>query len=308
LYDQYGHEGVQAADQMGEDQAHAHFGGRPGRGGGMPFYTTHSSGGGPGGMHHMSPEEAQQFFSSFFGSSDPFGAFGGGGGMPGGMRNGGRGGQRIHGGGDPFNMMFGGGMPGGMGGMGGMPGMFDMNDGMGGGGGMPRRSAPVKRYDAIPNGTIVSLQRLQNQPDRNGDRGEIIQYDPASGRYTVQLEDSDECLRVKPHNLLQHIHVHVQGLTSQPELNGLQGTIIAWNEHKQRYSIYVMDRSKICSLKPQNVILESGTVAQITGLQSKPELNGKFGTIQGWIRDGGRYDVQLSASQIIRVKVENMRV
>jgi serine/threonine protein kinase len=27
---------------------------------------------------------------------------------------------------------------------------------------------------------------------------------------------------IKPHNLLQHVHVKVQGVESQPELNGLK--------------------------------------------------------------------------------------
>jgi hypothetical protein len=272
---------------MGEDQAQAHFG----RGGGMPF-QTHYSGGGPGGRHNMSPEDAERFFSQFFGGSDPFGDFNSR------SRRGGRGGNI---GGSPFDMMFGPGMSG-MQGMGGMPSMSGM-------GGMPRQGRPaMKRYDAIPNGTVVSFKNLVNKADRNGDRGEIVDYDPASGRYTVELEDSDEVLRVRPNNLLQHIHVHVQNLTSSPEMNGLRGTILAWNDHKERYGIYVMDRSRVFSLKPSNVIFETGTVARITGLQAKPELNGKFGTIKGWIRETNRYDVQISEQQVLRLKVENLRV
>lgn len=291
LYDQYGADGVTAADQMGEDQAAAHFGG--GHGGGHPHF--HKSGGGrPGGGMQMSEEDAERFFAQFFGHSDPFGGFGGGGrGRPT-MSSviGGRGGQ------DP-TMMFGGGMPSGMGGHpmgGGMP--F---------GGVPQRQAP-KRYDAIPNGTVVSLKGLISQPDRNGDRGEISAYDASSGRYTVTLEDTDELLRVKPTNLLQHVHVNLQGIESQPTLNGKRGTIMAWDEQKERYNIYVMDLSKVVSLKPTNIILENGTVAKITGLNAKPELNDKFGTIKGWIRDSNRYDVQLSASQVVRIKVDNVRV
>jgi len=303
LYDQYGQDGVNAADQMGEDAAGAHFSSPFGAGGGR-------GGGGGGGMHHMSEEDAQRFFSQFFGHSDPFGGMGGfghsrGGGQPrmstsfGGMGGGG--------GMDPFSMMFGGGMPGGMsGGPGGMGGSF------GGGSpfGMPQqqRRPSVKRYDAIPNGTVVSLKDLVSQPERNGDRGEIVDFDPSAGRYTVTLEDTDELLRVKPSNLLQHVHVTLQGIESQPALNGQRGTIIAWNDHKQRYSVYVMDLSKVVSLKPGNVILENGLVGKIVNLAAKPELNGKFGTIKSWIRDANRYEVQVSASSILRIKTENIRV
>jgi predicted transcriptional regulator len=280
---------------MGEDQAAAHFG----AGGGGPHVRR--SGGPSGGGMHMSDEEAQAFFSQFFGHSDPFGGFGGGGrGAPRMSTTFGRGG-----GPDPFSVVFGGGMPGGIGGQ-------PMGGSFGGGGGMPfggvpQRPAP-KRYDAIPNGTVVSLKGLVSRPERNGDRGEIADYDPSSCRYTVLLEDTDEKLKVKATNLLQHVHVNLQGIQNQPALNGQRGTIIAWDPHKERYNIYVMELSKVVSLKPSNVILENGTVAKINGLSAKPELNGKFGTIKAWIQDSNRYEVQLSASHVVRIKAENVRV
>ncbi|KAL7568719.1 hypothetical protein ACA910_021713 [Epithemia clementina (nom. ined.)] len=296
IYDQYGKDGVDHADQMPEN-ASPHFrnsGGGPG---------VHFSRGGPGGGVQMSPEEADLLFSHIFGGADPFGSSFGGRRQRGGAPNislnmgGGPGGSAM--GMDPF-MMFGGGMPGGS--MGGFPG---------GPGGSPfgsvQRPAP-KRYDAIPNGTIVSLKGLVSKPERNGDRGEIISYDPQSGRYTVLLEDSDEQLRVKPSNLLQHVHVVLQGIESQPNLNGRKGTVIAWNSHKERYSIYIMDLSKVVSLKPGNVVLENGTVGHIMGLVSKPELNGRLGTIKSWNRESGRYDVQISADQVVRLKLENVVV
>lgn len=319
LYDQYGAEGANMADNM-PDGATGGAGGFPGGfAGGFP------GGGGGGGMHHMSPEDAEQFFSSFFGHEDPFGGFGGGGmgGSPfmnmqgGGPRRASAGPQA-----DPFSMLFGaaGGMPGmtmNMGG-GGMP--MNMGGGMPGMnmGGMPgmRHSMPgnmrqqVRSYDSIPPGTVVSLKGLRSKPERNGDRGQIQQYSPQNGRYIVQLEDSEETMAVKPSNLLQHVHVRLNGIESKPELNGKTGTIIAWNPNAERYSIYVMaaQNPKAISLKPQNVILDNGTVGQIFGLMSKPELNGKWGTIKEYDINANRYNVQLSHDKIIRVKLESIRV
>jgi hypothetical protein len=185
-----------------------------------------------------------------------------------------------------------------MGGMGMHPGMQQQQQ--------QQRRAPT--YNSIPRGTVVSLKSLRNKPDRNGDRGVIQSYNPNNGRYVVELEDSDETMAVKPSNILQHVHVHLHGIESKPELNGKKGTIIAWNPSNERYSIYVMDVSQAVSLKPTNVILENGTVGQIFGLMSKPELNGKWGTIKNCDKSAGRYDVQLSQDKIIRVKVENIRV
>ncbi|GKY94090.1 hypothetical protein MPSEU_000375400 [Mayamaea pseudoterrestris] len=303
LFDQYGEDGVKAADQMGEDQAHQHFGGGHGGGGGMPGGFHFTTSGRPGGGGGMSQQDAEAFFSSFFGHDDPFGGgFGGlgGGGRPGmSIRMGGMPGGRQ---GDPMSMMFGGGMPGSFG--------IPVSQGMGQGspfGGMPSYQQP-KRFDAIPNGTIVSLVGLVNQPDRNGDRGEVIDYDASARRYTIAIEDSDEVLRVKPDNLLQHVHVTVHGLQSKPELNGKRGTVIRYNEHTNRYNVYIMDTGATISLKPENVILGNGTVARIVGLQAKPELNGRYGTIKAWVRETNRYDVQLSGDQIVRIKTEALRL
>lgn len=281
IYDQYGAEGVNQSEQMGDDHPMG------GMGGGMPFGFRpggHSHGGGGGG-HHMSPEDAEMFFSQFFGGGgDPFGSMRGG---PSGSS------RRMGGGGSPFGSM--GGHPG-MGGMGGHPGFA------------ARQPQEKRYYDAIPAGTVVSLKGLVSKPERNGDRGEVQQYDPRSDRYVVVLEDTDETMSVKPSNLLQHVHVKLHDLESRPDLNGKRGTILAWNATSERYNVYIIALSKALGMKPSNIILDNDTVAQITGLVSKPELNGKWGTIKKWNQDSGRYDVQVSAAQILRLKPENMKV
>lgn len=311
LYDQYGKQGADAADQMPDGAAG--MGGFPGGMGGFPGGVHFSSSGMPGGGGgvHMSPEQAQAMFADMFGASDPFGGmmFGGGGGGPP---------MNFHMGGGP-SMRMGGGMPGGMGGMGGGMDPFSaIFGGMGGGmpGGMggpgfssrPSTASSTPSYDTIPNGTVVSLKGLISKPERNGDQGIIRQYDRSKGRYIVMLEDSEETMSVKASNLLQHVHVRIHDIKGQPELNGKTGTILTWIPNKERYNIHVSALKKVFSLKPANVVLDKGTVGQITGLQSKPELNGKFGTIKEWIRESNKYDVQLSPSQVIRIKVENMRV
>mmetsp|Transcript_17563 Transcript_17563/g.35783 ORF Transcript_17563/g.35783 Transcript_17563/m.35783 type:complete len:223 (+) Transcript_17563:2-670(+) len=194
-------------------------------------------------------------------------------------------------GGDPFSSM-----------MGGMGGSMSQQGGFAG----CARPAKQPTYDVIPPGTIVSLKGLVNAAVHNGDRGVIKQYIAQTKRYVVEIEDSDETLSVKPENLLQHVHVRIHDIQSQPELNGKTGTVITWCPKKERYNIYVASMKKVVSLKPGNVVLEKGTVARVTGVASRPELNGKWGTIKDWIKDSNKYDVQLSNSQIIRVKVENM--
>merc|ERR1719420_1391002 len=182
-------------------------------------------------------------------------------------------------------------------GMGGQP--FGM--GMGGQpfGRTASYNQPPKRYDAIPEGTAVSLKDLIGRPERNGDRGQVVQYDSTSGRYVVYMEDSDETMKVKPSNLMQHAPATVRGLESRPELNGREATVLAWDDGKERYNLYVPSVSRAVSLKPSNVVLDGGTVGRVTGLRSKPELNGRWGTIKRFDANSGRYEVQLSEDRIL---------
>jgi len=318
FYNQYGKQGADMSDQMPEGGE-----GFPGGMGGMHGFPGGM--GGMGGGHAMSPEEAQQMFGQFFGGADPFAGMGGGMGNMGGQdgtssfsfATGGPGGGfqsfggpsmsggmpgmgGVGGGGtDPISMMMG--QMGGMGGpMGGMMGPMGQ---MGG----PSQAAEPPQFDAIPTGTLVSLQNLKSAPERNGDRGVIRQYISSTKRYMIQIEDSQDTMSVKALNLLQHVGVRIHNITSQTELNGKSGTIMAWSDANQRYNIYVKALAKVISLKIDNCILDKGTVVQIVGT-SRDELNGKWGTITEWIRDGDKYNVQLSASQIIRVKMDALRV
>lgn len=275
IYDAYGKDAADQSENMPDGNPMGGFGG------GMPGGFNFGGGHGGHGGHGMSHDDAQFLFSRFFGGTDPFGGMGG---------MGGHGGPGIHMGGQP-----------GMGGFGGRPGM--------GGPGMGRSSRrQPKRYDTIPVGTIVSLKGLISKPEKNHDRGQVVQYDPRTGRYVVQIEDTDETISVKPDNLLQHVHVKIHGLESRVDLNGVKATILAWDDSKDRYNIYVMSVSQSISLKPSNIVLDNGTVGRITGLQAKPELNGEWGTINSFNSSTGRYDVQLSKDKILRLKLDNIRL
>jgi len=149
------------------------------------------------------------------------------------------------------------------------------------------------------------MKGLLNKPERNSDMGAIQQYDYQYQRYIVTFEDTEETMSVKAENLLQNAHIRIHGL-SYDTLNRKKKTIITWIPNKERYNVHVTALKKFVSLKPGNFILNMGTVEVFTGLVSKPELNGNFGTILEWLREKKRNDVRLSESQLVRVKIENM--
>jgi hypothetical protein len=115
--------------------------------------------------------------------------------------------------------------------------------------------------------------------------GIVRYYNSQNGRYVVALEGTDELKSVKASNLLQHVNVRVNSIEGRPELNGKTGTVKTWNPRTERYDIYVMALERVVSLKPENVILDAGTVGRVTGLTSKQELNGRWSTIKEWIRE-----------------------
>jgi len=219
-------------------------------------------------------------------------------------------GQSFSGGGgvaDPMSMMFGSGC---------MPGMsqsFASSSSQH----SQQQQQPQQKYDIIPRGTVVSLKGLVNAPDRNGDKGIIQQHNSQTGRYIINLNEDEgssvegrdkKTMSIKAGNIQQHIQVKIHNIEHKIELNGTTGTIVSWATSNGRYCIYITSLQELVYLLPGNVILANGTVAQIHGLQSKPELNNTFGTIKEWIRDTNKYDIQLSPQQVIRVKVENVRV
>ena len=160
---------------------------------------------------------------------------------------------------------------------------------------------PPKAYDVIPKGTTVTLrsQRLVTE-------GTISGYH--SGLYTITYEDATT-RRVKPSDLLQIALVQLHGIQSKPGWNGKKAFIMGWNASRERYLVHVLDGindSFNCS--PSKLVLQNGTVAQIKGLVSKPELNDKYGTIVHWDRSTNRYHVQLSTEQTVSVGADKVLV
>lgn len=295
-------------------------------------------GGGFPGARTMSEEDARRMFAQMFGSDDPFAAFFGGLGGGGGRRRGGNGATRVQFGGSPFGGGFGGfddmgggfggGMPGGFGGMGGMGGGFPGMGGMGGGfpgmgGRMPggqrgsmsegfpgggAHGRPTTSLGKMEAGTRIMIKNLQKAPELNGEMGEILQYDPATDRYVCQVEENE--YKLKRENIQQIVDdVEVNGLQSNPELNGAMGTLFDRVLSTDRYQIR-LSRGGSVSVKPGNLILPVGTCVVIVGLQNAAQYNGRQGTISEIDRAQRRYVIDLDnhgAVEHLRVKWENVR-
>jgi len=187
----------------------------------------------------------------------------------------------------------------------------------------------INPFNQMRPGTRVITQHLVNSPNLNGRRGSVVQYQPQSGRYLVQLESDIASIisgehrtspvAIKPANLLQTgVKVKIHGLQSQPRLNGKEGTVSAYSHERNRYVVEVgaslFSSPREISIKPINIRIPNGMCVRLEGLQRTPQWNGKYGTIAGWVEDesgesgSARYEVRLSRQYAVRVKMENVRL
>lgn len=135
--------------------------------------------------------------------------------------------------------------------------------------------------------------------------GEVAGYDHESGRYVVHLDDGDT--KLKRENIQQIVEgVEIFGLGKSPELNGQMGTLFDRNLNADRYNVRAHN-GKTVSVQPGNVILPVGTSVVVVGLTKGAQYNGRGGRVQAVDRAAGRYQVEVSPSEHVRVKFENVR-
>ena len=264
VYDRYGEEGLRASSGGGGGMAgpsNDFPGGgtfmRGGCGPGVRVTFTTSGGGFPS---MMTGGRADEIFARFFSDGDPFASFGFGDDDFFATR------VRRRGGGARAP-----------------PGVRC--------GGRASASSPTDRADVLARDSVVKLVDL-NSEALNASVGVVDGFDEAKQRYNVRLTGREnEVVAVRPANVRQIIsEVRVEG-TSQPTLNGRVAASAVYDAGSARYILEGLSEQPI-AVKPENLVLPPGTRVNITGLQSRPELNGRPARIIG--SDGvERYTVEL---------------
>eukprot|EP00300_Choanocystis_sp_HF-7_P013196 c18199_g1_i1.p1 GENE.c18199_g1_i1~~c18199_g1_i1.p1 ORF type:complete len:177 (+),score=37.00 c18199_g1_i1:3-533(+) len=176
---------------------------------------------------------------------------------------------------------------------------------MGGGG---RRSGSASP-DCFPPGTEVKLTGLRRE-HLNDKLAQVVSYnhDPSNMRYTVQLDDDEQQVAVRPENIEQvGVQATVTGV-QDANVNGAAGVVLGFDHDSGRYRVQVGGGRRIIAVKPENILLDQGTLVRVTGLTKAPQHNNKVGQIVAYHEDKGRYDLQFSDNQTISVKLENVRL
>ena len=105
--------------------------------------------------------------------------------------------------------------------------------------------------------------------------------------------------------------VVINGIISTPELNGCKGSALSFDHDKARFKVKLhetLDSKNIVLLKAYNLSVLS--VVVVNGLVSKPELNGRKGTVLSFDDVKARYNVKLhdASDSIIQIKACNLSV
>merc|ERR1712159_603617 len=105
----------------------------------------------------------------------------------------------------------------------------------------------------------IEISGVQQRPELNGQRAQLIDYDAVKERYVVGLRSGERLSLGRGSVLLpSETSVTVNGLSSRVELNGCQAQVLEWDVAGQRYTVAV-DRPQaqptVIKLRPVNCIV-----------------------------------------------------
>jgi len=151
-----------------------------------------------------------------------------------------------------------------------------------GGGGMPGR---------MPNGGNTPFVFMSGGGSAGGLGADLDIGDIFQGLLGSQGRARQSVRQSPAHALPAGTAVVIRGLSSAQMHNGKTGRVKTFDAPRCRYLVAVENDSSVLALKPQSLTQQCSI--EVTGLESKPELNGKIGDIFNYDAENGRYMVLL---------------
>jgi len=156
----------------------------------------------------------------------------------------------------------------------------------------------------LPAGTSVKLVGLSNATF-NGARGSIEDFDPARGRYLVEVHGRGTSIAVAPDSVRQVVSSATVTATSRAEINGRAAASVMYDRATKRYQVEGLTADgSILALKPESVCLPKHVHVIVDGVQSRPALNGRKGQIIDV--DQERYLVEIPGEAPMRLRFGNV--
>ena len=156
----------------------------------------------------------------------------------------------------------------------------------------------ISLFNTIPKGTSVTVSSIVTRQF-----GSVVHYDSISGKYTVRY--SGLVIEAYPAAIFQNILVQLRGDKS------LNVRVVSYHEKR---ALFEVNPSYYGHLYAYDFIIPNGNIVHLA--VAAPAYNGKYGKIVNWTErfddatdeDTSFYDVQLSESKTIRVKMANVRL
>jgi curved DNA-binding protein CbpA len=183
--------------------------------------------------------------------------------------------------------------------MNGMPGMFHNNtfNEQVFGNSRNRNSNRTRRF-ILQNGTKMITRDLCTS-DKNNLIGRIDDYDKHADRYIISFKNNN-LLSLKKKNIMVIVKVrHIE--------SDCLGKIVGYKNQQYNLLLNINNKSiKVEDVSIHKFIVSNGNLVEIRNIQSKPELNNKYGIIKNYDARVKRYTINLEDNTLIKVKLNNI--
>merc|ERR1740117_1299624 len=99
------------------------------------------------------------------------------------------------------------------------------------------------------------------------------------------------------------VAVTIRGLQGAAQHNTKRGKVVEHDAASGRYTV-LLDDGESLKIKPENLLQR--LLAEVVGMQSRPEFNGKTGHVDGFDESSGRYHVSLQQGQALALQPANL--
>lgn len=170
----------------------------------------------------------------------------------------------------------------------------------------------------LGKGCAVELTSVEGREELKGTIAKLGSYDDAAGAWVVEIPGQKELIRCKRDNLTLKATLALDkgctaliiGLKSRADLNGKVVKVLEYEGSVSRWVVQLPDSHEQIRCKPECLIAQFavGLTVELTGLQSRADLNGKLAILKAYDEEAGRWGVELvDSKEPLRCKPQCMK-
>lgn len=162
------------------------------------------------------------------------------------------------------------------------------------------RVAVGVRPDVLPCGVQVELRGLK-QEELNGQMCEVVGADLSNDRVKIRTS-CGKVIAVRRDACAQRAYGSCAKSGSVADKSWVGAAAVALSPGEDGF---IVNGEQVAAA---DVVPMVGTVVRIEGLQAKPEKNGAWGTVRSFDASAGRLEVEVSPTEVLKLKPANLRI